>query len=417
MTFSSLPHRSSSDDDALDQQLNDWVSGEHRQRHSEPAGESPREGHQHRRSERSEESPREALRTAPNLTADALEFHRWADNTRRTDPAATGPGAGTWNRVLRNSAQASPKGSGEMSTAALRTGSAGFTVATNESVGQSIRRYSSLVATIALVLAVAVGGWLAMSQLPPGGEGRFAAFQGTPEVAEAQTCDVEPLSVDRVMEIVNNPYLFAANGPSGEPTLPENPDNSYTSGLREAGWWDLALIGQGEINPPTEDEFESSSEFVNTYLECQMYGTLGQIWTFHSPIHIQEDVMSEFPVFADEDAVRARVETRHSGPAGEEGLGIGYIRGSFDGYGDLSVTVNSDRQLTLQQSVMGSQFTYVVTFGLQVAAEDDATLYLTSGTGSELIRHPSGSQRSLTVSVGWDGNSESWYIVTFAPVR
>src|SRR5699024_5733050 len=103
--------------------------------------------------------PREAQLKPNDLANDALEFHRWADETRRTDPAATGPAASTWNRVLRSTAQAESRG-GDMNFAALSNESQSAIVYDSRPYQpKNISRYLNLAATIAIVFAVTIGGW------------------------------------------------------------------------------------------------------------------------------------------------------------------------------------------------------------------------------------------------------------------
>lgn len=282
MTFPFLPHRSSSDDDELDQQLNEWATGSH----TDPASDE---------------------------AADALEFHRWADNTRRSDPAATGPAAGTWNRVLRNSAQANPKVRKKMSSAVLESQPAGYGRQSHETPGERAMHYSKLVATLALVLAVTMGGWFAMSQMPGGGDGRFAAIQGTPEVAQSQTCEVEPLTVDEVMAIVENPYSVAPFDSWGTPEPGSGQSSLAGEGLREHP--NMFRLPENMSSIPDEEEFISITQLADQYLNCSFSGTVGQQMALVHPEIVQMYVLGNFPVYRDQADVRAFVESVIDVPA------------------------------------------------------------------------------------------------------
>lgn len=285
MTIPNLPGRSPAESEALDQALNAWIMGEYPD-------------------------------TANSLADEALEFHRWADEARRTDPAATGPAAGTWNRVLRSTAQTSSRG-GDMSSAALSTEPQSVIVYDSRPYNRrEPGHYLNLVATLAIVFAVTVGGWFAMSQLPPGdGDGRFAVLQGTPEVAQA-TCDVDPMTVDEVMEIVENPYKYA------HPTAYGRPDSN------PAPWYDdyaeIQPIVAEPLSPtygtvPTESAMAQALPVLDQYLACMETGTVAQTLRFVDPFSIQGRVTSEFPFYRDEEHVRQYVsEWLTSGPWSNE---------------------------------------------------------------------------------------------------
>lgn len=300
-----------------------------------------------------------------------------------------------------------------MNTATLSSPSRGVMTDPQESIGQAIRRFTKMAATIALVFAIAAGGWLVMSQMPGGG-GRFAAFQGTSEDS-AQTCGVEPLTIDRVMDIVKNPYPFMANGATGEPTEPENPDNPYFTESRTSGWWDLALIGIGPRNAPEPDKFEQSSEIANAYINCVVYGTVGQIWTYYSPTYIQKLVLDRFPVFATEDEVRAYVTERIAAPADEEMTGEKYFRDAIYSPDAARFSVNSDPQLALQQRMWGP-YESMITFGVQVDDANGNTIFLTNASGSVLIRHPGGNSSSLTITIGLDAFYGNLVVFPYTPL-
>lgn len=288
MTFPSFPKRSSSDDDALDHALNAWVIDE-------------------RHSERSEESRPGSSIQQKSPAIDALEFHRWADETRRTDPAATGPAAGTWNRVLRSTAQAKSRG-GDMSSVVLGTEPQSAIVYDSRPYNRrELGRYLNLAATFAIVFAVTIGGWFAMSQLPPGSDGRFAAIQETPEVAESQACDVEPLTVDEVVAIVENPYSVAPLDTWGTPSPSQEEGTSLAGeGHREMG----SMVGMPETLSvvPSEEEFSDIQSVADHYLACIQNGTVGQRWALIHPETLQSEILSRFPVYRDQAEVRAVIE-------------------------------------------------------------------------------------------------------------
>lgn len=342
MTFPFFPNRSSSDDDALDHQLNEWAIGSN----TDPASDE---------------------------VADAFEFHRWADNTRRSDPAATGPAAGTWNRVLRNSAQGSSKRSSAMSSATLTAQSPGFSRIPEESFRQRSGRYATLAATVAIVLTVAFGGWLAMSQMPGGGgDGRFAALQGTPEVVQSQTCDVKPLTVDEVVAIVENPYSTIDSSWWGTPVPGEKNDETNQIQNQELLEWPLDPIpypgGGASFSVPESEDFEEASAFTETLFDCVQNGTMGQMWSLQSPITVQNSILSQFQVYRDRSEVRSHIESVIDEP---------YPYSNQDVYSGLKLTPNprvGDARIWDGEGNAGLDFSKVMYIGVQAVDSNGSTV-------------------------------------------
>ena len=187
-----------------------------------------------------------------------------------------------------------------MSTAGLRSQAVGYTDAPRESAGQLIRHYSNLAATIALVLAVAVGGWLAMSQMPGGSDdSRFAAIQGSPEVA--QTCDVEPMTVNEVMAIVENPYKYAAPSDYGPPNMSPAP---WFDDVAEVQPITTDILGANYGEVPTDAAMERALPVLDSYMACMETATVAHALRFVDPFSIQRHVTEEFPFYRDESGVR-----------------------------------------------------------------------------------------------------------------
>lgn len=279
-----------------------------------------------------------------------------------------------------------------------------------------ITRYLNYAASLLIVFGVAFAGAFMAMQMnqPENSSGQFALFSQTDDSA---TCDVEPLTVERVMEIVRNPYPFMLNGPLGDPAQPENPENSLYTGLREGGWWDKSTIGIGMKTEPTGEVFQNASQFANEYLNCLQTGSFGQVLTFYSPIYIQDFVMEFFPVFADEDEVLAFVEEYiDSMPEDDERRYFLWLRSTMHAMDIKEASVNSDPQLALQQTMWGGYNRFSVTFGVEFTNLQDETVYLTSGTGNELIPFPQQSQGNIVVSVAWDRVGERWYVLPHSPV-
>lgn len=376
--------------------------------------------------------------TNEEFTSDANEIHRWAEETLRTDPAATGPAAGTWNRVLHQVEQNSQRGNATMSSATI--GYESFEAARRQVGMESMRRYANLAATMAMVIAVAFGGWFATMQLnqPGSPEPRWAIQPATPLVDQSETCDVEPLSTDRVMDIVRNPARFMATGATGEALNRVMLGGATDAELMEA---DPDLKTVGESSMPTQDQFDEASEFANEYLSCLVHGTQAQIWTFYSPVHLQQKILREFPVFAEESLVRERVEEMSTQPAyygelqWEVRLAVVSPWLREDDADDSSrsldpeiglVTVNSELELSRVHQSESSYYTHVLSIGIEIQDQDGEQILLTNGLGYRIspVTDVSGANAPIIyiqiaklrggdgwVIIPWPSESElDWYL-------
>lgn len=389
MSFRTFFKRSSSNGDALDRALNAWVDSD-------------------RHSGRSEESRTDDSKQQDSLVTDALEFHRWADETRRTDSAATGPAASTWNRVLRGTAQAESRG-GDMSTAALSPERQSAIIQQVRPWNrQQISRYLNNAAMLVIVFGVAfAGAFMAMQVNQPGGSNDNFALMGQND--ESGTCDVEPLSVERVMEIVKNPAPYLDNGPAGEPTVPEGENNTMFVELYEPEW---TTDVRGTSEKPDEAQFNAVESTVDKYLQCHVFGTVGQSYRFWSPLVIQRQVLAQFPVFADEESVRAWLEVELDQPALSHNE---FWERSLSNYDVASISVNPDPALAIQQSGSNYYFAEFITVGVSVENAEGETVLLTTGTGNQLISQNTNTH-VLVVTVAQSQESDQWYIVAHYPL-
>lgn len=275
-------------------------------------------------------------------------------------------------------------------------------------IGGSIHRYAKIVATIALVLAVAAGGWFTMVHLQPEQSApRMAVVQATPDSGD-QTCDVAPLSVDEVMAIVRNPVPFMHAGAVGSSSVIPDPTPQGAE-LFELSL-DLELFEASQV--PTEEQFQSASTVANQYVTCMVFGTQGQVWRFYSPASIQKTILAEFPVFAEESQVQARVEERLSEPAYEGDFAwevlsfIPEIR---------SVTINPDRQLAIVQASESSYYDQVMSIGVVIEDVDGNVVAHTNGTGRNLIPNdPTVTGRNdveLHIVIAKSRGSDTWSVI------
>lgn len=288
MTFPNFPKRSTSEDEALDQSLNTWAN-------SAP------------HSERSEESRPVNSSHPDDLTTAALEFHRWADETLRSDRAATGPAADTWNRVLRSTAQTQSRG-GDMSSVAMSTSTqTAFGLGEKPFGRQQVTRYLNYAASLLIVFGVAfAGAFMAMQINQHGGSnGPFALFSQT---GDAAACDVEPMTVDGVMEIVENPYRYMDEDDYPKPWGSSNPPTPWEDDYQEVFPRLSSPIGTGYGDEPTQTAFDDASAVISRYIAClQEDGSVAMMLRFSDPFSIQHHIRMEFPFYRSEDQVREYV--------------------------------------------------------------------------------------------------------------
>lgn len=386
MTFSHLPFRTSSEDNALDTALNTWAAGE-----QPDAADAPAEY--------------------------AIEFHRWADDVRRSEPAATGPAASTWNRVLRQSAQTVTKGK-TMSTAALGNELQAASVYGSRLFGgEGVRRLLNLAATLAIVFAVTVGGWFAMSQLPAGEDGRFAGFQGTPDVAQSHTCDVEPMTVDEVMAIVENPYSYSYDPERASKNLLTGSMKVIEMDYYEAWMYriDDELLSSGRTQVTVQD-FDAASDRMNGWLSCAFDGTAGQALSFVDPFDIQRLVLSNFPVYRDVATVRESVGSLLEMPASNL---WGTYQSAFSAEG-LTVKANPVREDASQlddEQALRYNSARILQIGVRVTDEEGETVFENSFSGVRTVDSSIPLKDGFTVLMAKSAFNGEWYVLAFLPDR
>lgn len=354
------------------------------------------------------------------------ELQHRANHAHKSTDRADAPPPDTWQRVLAKVQPKSSEEKNEMSTVTLATPATSLSsipTANRHGVGH----YMNLVATITLVVAVAAAGWFATSQLnqPGDPEPRLAILSATPSAeaspeAESATCDVEPLSTDRVMEIVKNPSRFMANGATGEPT-----ENPMTGSPPKAVLWevdpDLEIVG--ESTTPSEEQFDEASIVANEYLNCLMYGTQAQIWTFYSPVLLQQKILAEFPVFAEESLVRERVEELSTQPGYQAeyawlellSVNTGPLGGPAEFEFDTNLgalSVNSDHKLVRMHRSESSYYENVLSIGISIEDVEGTQIALTNGIGGDVLPRTLGQNPTMIyIQIAKLRSSDGWVII------
>lgn len=275
---------------------------------------------------------------------------------------------------------------------------------------QQINRYLNYAASLLIVFGVAfAGAFMAMQINQSGGSnGPFSLFSQSDDSA---TCDVEPLSVDRVMEIVKNPVPFVVNGSGGEPTPATNAYAPWSNELYEA---DLALDLRGNRTAPDEEQFQDAKSVANAYLQCVLTGTVAQAFSFWHPVVIQESVLMAFPVFADETSVRELLKDELPKPV-LEADGFAFWADVISAYDVGSIGVNPQQELALYQESLSSYASGIITIGVSIENPQGETVLLVSATGNQIVSRDRFASDMLVVTLAKSRSGDNWYVVSHFP--
>lgn len=172
---------------------------------------------------------------------------------------------------------------------------------------RGVRHSLNLVASFLVVLSVAVGGWFATMQLnqPGSSNNRFALLGQTGGDA---TCDVEPMTLDEAMAIIENPYAGIETG-EASPTQQMHVRNmSLFQYVDQPQYLVDGELLESFQQRPENDSFAAASERMDAFLACVQDGTIGHLFRFLTPFEVQRIVFSNYPVYRDEATIRAELE-------------------------------------------------------------------------------------------------------------
>ena len=235
------------------------------------------------------------------------ELKRDVDTDHRRIDGAGSPPASMWKSIRAHVTPDEHKEETTMIVSNVKPGV--FTPMTSpasESRGR-VRHTLSLAASFLIVMSVALGGWFASTQLnqPGGTDGHFALLG---QVDDSATCDVEPMTVDGVMEIVENPYRYMDEDDYPKPWGSSNPPTPWEDDYQEVFPRLSSPIGTGYGDEPTQTAFDDASAVISRYIAClQEDGSVAMMLRFSDPFSIQHHIRMEFPFYRSEDQVREYV--------------------------------------------------------------------------------------------------------------
>lgn len=223
------------------------------------------------------------------------------DDAHASTPGAGSPPPDLWTRVLSDhttgrsrtvNATMSPE------IAEIRPAPRSRRTIRQEGRSRRFPGFGYSAAAILLVLAL-FGGMFVANQRGPDdrfGDLRYAAQPVSPEATAkaAQQCDVEPLSEDQVIEMVQDPESWVRNESNGE--VSKSPWPVDVNGT--VGTMIFAQPGIGRA--PNDQELQEMQEVVDTYLACWSSGSMPQIWALMDPHRIRDQVVqSGGPMYSD----------------------------------------------------------------------------------------------------------------------
>lgn len=319
------------------------------------------------------------------------------------------PPAGLWNSVrLKATSESSKKETHIMNSVATY---APGPIASTDMMPPSregFRHYVSLASTFALVLTVALGGWFASMHLNQSGgsNGPFALIGQTDGDG---TCDVNPMTVDEVMEIAENPYRYLDENDYPTPWGSTNPPTPWQDDYQEVHPNLPTSVAIGYGNEPTQAAFDQASAVISHYLTCiQTDGSVAMMLRFTDPFSIQHHIRTEFPFYRSEEQVREYVtEWLQSGET--------YHSITIERLGELLTYRPAEHKAMASTQIhdFGLGFDQVIYIGSEIYDEDGnlrgnfhPTLYRTFNVDEEYLDF------GVVFTLLHSRYSGDWYIVT-----
>lgn len=271
--------------------------------------------------------------------------------------------------------------------------------------------FVNIAASVLVVAAIAFSGWFATMHLQPSGDNNNGlAFAPSTPTAGATTCDVTPLTVDEVMQIVKNPYAFMADNVDPDITLDPTfteyvAGNDLMNGNPLPTEW---YVHSTDHQTPSDEAFASASEAVNQYLTCLSTATFGQYWAMIDPVAVQRAVLDRFPVFADEATVRAYVEATIDQGLASSDLVLEPLTSLVS---DFQLIANPDIDQAASVPTADDIYVSLVAMGVVVTDTDGGVVLVTDSEGrSQELSSRAGSERPVLL-VGKSAITGQWYVL------
>ena len=247
------------------------------------------------------------------------DFRHRFDRIHAATPGSEDAPPDLWHRV-RAQVETTEEGTSAMSSISIPIDSIPVSNSNAPSGQHRFARYANLAATIALVFAVALGGWFAATRMnqPGSPEPRFAAQVVLPEESGNGVCDVESLTVDEAMAILIDPIgslIPDIEDPVAE-GYPAYWFNRSAITVPNAYWYMSQVydIETYSVNFP-EADFREAQPILNEYLDCIKYGTYGQVWRLTDPVSVQAQIAQKLPILRSEEDAREKMPSLLEEPA------------------------------------------------------------------------------------------------------
>lgn len=335
------------------------------------------------------------------LADDALAFHQWAASAYRHELATSGPGATTWSSVVARSKERKHTMNSVSIDTFVRSHAPG------DQRQRPVKQYLNTAAMIVIVIGVALGGVFAALQINNGGnDSRFAMLPATPTVGE-QTCDVEPMTVEELVAIAEEPR---------EALIPGFIEKQLTNEDGQLPWLDEDyLVVKPAVAPGrfpadatamTQSELSSVMPVANAFFACVQNGTTAQLLRLVDPVSIQQMVVAEFPFYRTEEQVSAYFEEVLASDLFSLSVGD-----ASEGESALSLWPSQvpEHSRILNDTNLGMGYTRIVFVGTELRDSDGVVISRRDASGRWVEgndqRHPSGIHAFV-----YNRYTKQWYV-------
>lgn len=273
-----------------------------------------------------------------------------------------------------------------------------------QSAPHPISRFVNVAASLLVVAAIAFAGWFSVMNLRPGGDmdPRYASVMVKQETAGNGVCDVEPLTVDQAVRIVQSPLAYVF----GSAEAVEKAGMYLTENFLDIqpwGWDTLMSLASYISLPITDDEYFSLLAFSNEYADCIMTGTKGQLWAMMDPIVVQREIIVRIPLLQPMDVTEAAIA---------ELLAIPNVNSNENTVRTMTWQPNADREHMARVDyglTRSSNSSYIVPF--QILNADGVIIGSYDIFGNSLLEDRASEADPGNIVLIRSKDEKSWYIV------